>query len=616
MDPTQPTGTMLDQQQTQQGEPTPVDQNPRPAEQVATENAPSTGKVDAAPTPSVPAIPAAPPPPPKPMSRFQSGLADIFDDMADALAGRNRQVVYRDSQTGERLTQQVPQTRGQQWGQVVGEALKGAAAGAQAPQGVGQKLRAFGAGVQSGVQGQEQQQQQQEALSDEDFKAKRQTMMDNANLALLGVKNTAATFELGQAKVKALEGAADYDNGIGQHIEEMGGRDLGVVHSMDDLLALQKANPDLVKDHVNGRMYHAVNFSTDGNYDGMRYYSLPPEVAKQRTAKDIQVRTLIPGKSVHDLPSIGTYTIPAGSMTVGQAAAVTQAADDKVAGTQLKQYRADQAAAEKQRMDRASETRDYADAEHQRAQAHQLNEASSQDDVENNARQIYEGTADPSNLSKRSKTYDATLAAANRLSLAETGKPFDLAKAVGDYKFATQTSTYNTLNFLNSLTGRDGKSGNLSTIIALSDKLPRSTYPPISDVQQWAKLTLGNPQVAAYHAALTEVADQTAKILQGGGTGSGTSDAKLKQAQELYQSGFNPDQMRSVAGTVNTLLQNRRAEMIGTNRYLQRWNGGPTAPPPPPGMVTVQMPGQNPGHIPAANLAQFQRDHPNAKVIQ
>jgi len=34
------------------------------------------------------------------------------------------------------------------------------------------------------------------------------------------------------------------------------------------------------------------------------------------------------------------------------------------------------------------------------------------------------------------------------------------------------------------------------------------------------------------------------------------------------------------------------------------------------GLVTVQIPGQPPGHIPQANLEQFKKDHPNAVVQQ
>ena len=74
--------------------------------------------------------------------------------------------------------------------------------------------------------------------------------------------------------------------------------------------------------------------------------------------------------------------------------------------------------------------------------------------------------------------------------------------------------------------------------------------------------------MAAYYTAVTEVADQVAKILQGGGAGGGTSDAKLKQASELFDKGFSKDSINAVSTTLRDLLANRKKEMIGTNRYL------------------------------------------------
>ncbi len=92
--------------------------------------------------------------------------------------------------------------------------------------------------------------------------------------------------------------------------------------------------------------------------------------------------------------------------------------------------------------------------------------------------------------------------------------------------------------------------------------------PALNNVEQWAKLQTGDPQMAAYYATITEVSDQVAKILQGGGTGSGTSDAKLAQAQALFQKGFTPAQIIAVASSLKDLLSNRAKGVIGDNPYL------------------------------------------------
>lgn len=195
---------------------------------------------------------------------------------------------------------------------------------------------------------------------------------------------------------------------------------------------------------------------------------------------------------------------------------------------------------------------------------------------------IVEGRKDPSQISNRSATYNLISSYADDYSQQQYGKPFDFAKAAGDYKYANNAQTKNTLNYLNSLTGPDGKSGNLQELVNRSNAIGRTPFPALNDVAAWARLEAGSPKIAAYHAAVTEVSDQVAKILQGGG--SGTSDAKMRQAQELFRTGFNSDQIKDVAQTLQSLLQNRKASLIGNNSYLQKWygqggNGGPQATP-------------------------------------
>ena len=97
----------------------------------------------------------------------------------------------------------------------------------------------------------------------------------------------------------------------------------------------------------------------------------------------------------------------------------------------------------------------------------------------------------------------------------------------------------------------------------------------MNDAAAWARLKTGDPKIAAYNTVVLEVADQVAKILQGGGTGNGTSDAKLKQAQEMFDKSFTKDQITAIAGELAPLLGNRQKALIGNNRYLQRQFYGP-----------------------------------------
>ena len=222
----------------------------------------------------------------------------------------------------------------------------------------------------------------------------------------------------------------------------------------------------------------------------------------------------------------------------------------------------------------AAANKSNAEAENQRAQAAQFGGQT----LEHTASQLVEGNEDPSQLTKRSKNYDATLAAADDYSMKHYGVHFSPAQAGIDYKFAMNPSTQNTLKYLNSLTGADNRSGNLGELVNLSNKIKRTQFPALNDTAAWARLQAGDPQMAAYFAAVTEISDQVAKIMQGGGSGSGTSDAKIKQAMELFDKGFNKDQISAISGELRNLLANRKKEMIGTNRYLVKQFPSAVAP--------------------------------------
>ena len=81
---------------------------------------------------------------------------------------------------------------------------------------------------------------------------------------------------------------------------------------------------------------------------------------------------------------------------------------------------------------------------------------------------MVEHNEDPSQLTKRSKNYDANLKKANDYSFARyCGKTFDAAQATADYKYAlTRRRRKNTVKMLQSLTGEDGKNtgGTLSQL--------------------------------------------------------------------------------------------------------------------------------------------------------
>ena len=205
----------------------------------------------------------------------------------------------------------------------------------------------------------------------------------------------------------------------------------------------------------------------------------------------------------------------------------------------------------------------------------------SADTVQNLAQQLVTGNLAPSELSKRTTgttSYNDVLKAADDYSMKTTGKHFNIATADRDYKFAQRPQTQDTLNYLKSLTGTVDKNGNISggnmdELETISNSIDRTSFPALNDAKAWAALATGDPNYASYQAVATEVADQVAKILQGGSGSGGTSDAKLQQAVNLFKTGFTKSQINGIIDSLKPLLINRASAMIGDNPYLQDYAG-------------------------------------------
>lgn len=277
--------------------------------------------------------------------------------------------------------------------------------------------------------------------------------------------------------------------------------------------------------------------------------------------------------------------IQAAQANMGQLKTIQQNVDQTInsgfTDAERASYAKEKVAQEKADATEAHNTaRDAETARHNRAeeQIKAAESMSSPEAVSAAADMLLNADEDPSQLSKRAKGYQPTMDEAAAKSWQQYGKPWSPADASAEYKYASAKPTVDTLNYLTSLTGGPGVvgGGNLGELVKKSNQINRTEFPPLNDKLAWARLKTGDPAIAEYQTVVTEVADQVAKILQGGGTGGGgTSDAKLRQAQEMFDKGFTKDQIKGVAGELLPLLSNRQKGMIGNNRYLQRKYYGP-----------------------------------------
>jgi hypothetical protein len=526
--------------------------------------------------------------------------------ISEALTGKTQPEMGTD-QFGNQYVKQTALTGAQRWARIATEAAVGAARGFAAGKG-GNPGAAAAAGVDTGLKFAQQRQEQQQNMTVE----ARQQNLDRANNQLLTQKIAEQSLAMKRLEIQGTQEAIDFSekqqDWMAAHSD--GGEPLFYASNLKDLAQGMNNTPGFHDNHVGNSLLQPVQvYDKDGKAAGFAVYQM-----KAGFNNDM----LPAGTTVYHYDGVNDKLIPQQTSQPMKAldvfatnnAAAAAMNDAHMKAEDLKNKKADTLSKQEEvPLKKAQAAKAYSDAAKDRAETTALNNAASSNEIQGNAVQLVEGSMDPSNLSRRSKSYDSTLAAANTYSLQKYGVPFDVAKAMGDYKFATNPQTYNVLNYLNSLTGRDNQSGNLGIVVQMSDKLGQTQFPALNNVEQWAKISAGNPQVAAYRAALVETSDQIAKILQGGGSGGGaTSDAKLRQAGELLDKSFNAAQIRAVASdTLRPLLANRKQEIIGTNRYLQQWHGGgppaqqqvptqpppiaPNTPPPATGMKRVWAPG-------------------------
>jgi hypothetical protein len=129
---------------------------------------------------------------------------------------------------------------------------------------------------------------------------------------------------------------------------------------------------------------------------------------------------------------------------------------------------------------------------------------------------------------------------------------FDFAAAESNYAYGKNTGTQNTVRYI------DNISKTLPVLEQASQEFARSQVRSINSILKSGKSQFGAVDVAKFDLARTILADEIAKIMQGGGSGSGTSDAKLKQASELLAGDMTAQQFQTVLDTAKELISARR----------------------------------------------------------
>lgn len=193
-------------------------------------------------------------------------------------------------------------------------------------------------------------------------------------------------------------------------------------------------------------------------------------------------------------------------------------------------------------------------------------------DLSHPAMKLVDGTLVPQELSKRatkgSDSYNNIIKQADDYSMAKFGKNFDFQKADGDYKYAQQKGTKDTLNLIQSLTGEgaENTSGTLAQLQRQYAALQNTDFRDYNSAKQWVNTHIGDPGVPAFSATLLGVSEEMAKIMGGG---AATVEGQ-RQAQGVLDKLFSERASNASMDSIRGSMANRANGIVRDNLYLTK----------------------------------------------
>jgi len=149
---------------------------------------------------------------------------------------------------------------------------------------------------------------------------------------------------------------------------------------------------------------------------------------------------------------------------------------------------------------------------------------------------------------------------------------FNWEEAESTYQLVKSPSFQNTVRYMDSVVE------SMPRLQQTANQLGNGNIRSLNALVNAGKNQINNVDVKKFKTDVLFVSDEIAKILQGGGTGSGTSDAKLRQAGEILSTSDSPRAIAAALGEASALMANRRSALTrGT--YLDRPAAAATSDP-------------------------------------
>lgn len=364
----------------------------------------------------------------------RSGLAGIIDEFRDAIAGSPGHQIYTDAQ-GNQYVGAAPESNRGKWMRVAANLAQGAAKGYTAGQGPGGQGRAFAAGFGNAQQQQDRQRQQTKELSAE----ARQENLDRFNTVMQQLQVTKTSFENTRLKMEMDQSMINFSQQQNDREEKMGHTDLGVYDDHFTLADVQKVLPTATKDWIDHKISIIPEVGTDGKQHGVHLWLRTTPLNKGIAPAGTSVWDFQPGAKPGEPGKMVEHhtTEPKNEDDIMQhnLTAFKQKSDYEVEqqapALQAARIKSEEAGVKEKN---ANATKAYAEAAKANAEARAKNleiEGQSPDmtDTEAVARMLYLGRIFPQQLNKRAKNYNAVIARADQMSIAETGQGYDLATA-------------------------------------------------------------------------------------------------------------------------------------------------------------------------------------------
>jgi hypothetical protein len=213
-------------------------------------------------------------------AHHQNWLAHVMDTVGNILGGDTTLHVTKKADGSVEVTHD-PSMEGEKWGRVAAAALGGASRGLAVGQGPGGPARAAAAGIQSGLQQPAQQLEQ----ANQEATAEQERMMRGANIARLNQEVVRGAWDNAHLSRNDLQQQADYALDHKTKLDNMGAIPVAMnVTDHDKLTSFGVSDPQSVGAHMgqNGELL----FNEPDGKNGVNFYRIPADVAKQRTTED------------------------------------------------------------------------------------------------------------------------------------------------------------------------------------------------------------------------------------------------------------------------------------------------------------------------------------------